>query len=286
MSRIAYVNGRYRPLSEPAMPAEDRGLQFADAIYEVVLVYGGGLIDEAYHLDRLERSLGELGILMPMSRPALGVVAREVIRRNRIRDGIVYMQISRGTAPRNAAPFPTGLVPNVIMTARRVAPPDPAASVEGIGVKTVPDIRWRRRDIKTTALLPNAWAKQRALEAGFKDAWQVDDDGYVTEGSSSNAWIVTKDKQLVTRPRSHDILWGVTCRRVLELAAELGLSLVERPFTVAEAKAASEAFLTSASSYVLPVTRIDDASIGNGRAGSVTMALAERYHAHIREDAR
>ena len=146
MSRIAYVNGRYRPLSEPAMPAEDRGLQFADAIYEVVLVYGGGLIDEAYHLDRLERSLGELGILMPMSRPALGVVAREVIRRNRIRDGIVYMQISRGTAPRNAAPFPTGLVPNVIMTARRVAPPDPAASVEGIGVKTVPDIRWRRRE--------------------------------------------------------------------------------------------------------------------------------------------
>jgi D-alanine transaminase len=222
---------------------------------------------------------------MPMSRAALGVVTREVIRRNRIRDGIVYMQVSRGTAPRNAAPFPSGLAPNVIMTARRVAPSDPAATAEGIGIKTVPDIRWGRRDIKTTALLPNAWAKQHAVEAGFKDAWLVDGDGFVTEGSSSNAWIVTKDKQIVTRPRSNDILWGVTRRRLLELAAELGLSLVERPFTVAEAKAASEAFLTSASAYVLPVTRIDDMSIGNGRAGSVTMALAERYHAHIRQSA-
>ena len=285
MSRIAYVNGRYQPLSEPAMPAEDRGLQFADAVYEVVLVYRGGLIDEDYHLERLERSLAELGIPMPMSRRALGVVTREVIRRNYIRDGIVYMQISRGTAPRNAAPFPAGILPNVIMTARRVAPPDPAASVKGIGVKTVPDIRWGRRDIKTTALLPNAWAKQQAIEAGFKDAWQVDGDGYITEGSASNAWIVTRDKQLITRPRTNDILWGVTRRRLLELARELGLALVERPFTVAEAKAASEAFLTSASSYVLPVTRIDDVSIGNGHAGSVTMALAERYHAHIRGDA-
>jgi D-alanine transaminase len=285
MSRVAYVNGRYQPLSQPAVPPEDRGLQFADAVYEVVLVYRGQLIDEAYHLDRLERSLAELAIPMPMSRAALGVVARETIRRNRIRDGIVYLQISRGTAPRVAAPFPDGIAPNVILTARRVAPPDPEASVDGIGVKTVPDIRWGRRDIKTTALLPNAWAKQQAIDAGFKDAWQVDADGFVTEGSASNAWIVTRDKQLVTRPRSNDILWGVTRRRVIELAAELGLAFVERPFTVAEAKAASEAFLTSASSYVMPVTRIDETSIGNGRAGSVTMALAERYHAHLRGDA-
>lgn len=285
MARVAYVNGRYLPISDPAVPVEDRGLQFADSVYEVVLISAGRPIDEEPHLDRLNRSLGELGLAWPVSRAALKTITREVLHRNRIRDGIVYMQITRGAAPRNAAPFPAGLPTTLIMTARRVGTLDPEKIVDGIGVKTVPDIRWGRRDIKTTGLLPNALAKQSAIDAGFADAWQVDPEGYVTEGSASNAWIVTTDNQLVTRPRSSEILWGITRARTMELAKSLGIEFVERPFTVAEAKTAKEAFLTSASSYVMPVTRIDDASIGNGQAGSVTMALAKGYLAYMTEGA-
>lgn len=277
MSRVAYVNGQYLPISDPAVPVEDRGLQFADAVYEVVLIHGGQPVDEAPHMDRLERSLGELNIDMPISRAALGVITREMIRRNKITNGLVYMQVSRGTAPRNAAPMRAKTGPNVIMTARRVTPLDIEAIAPGIAIKTVPDIRWRRRDIKTTNLLPNALAKQQALDAGFSDAWMTDESGHITEGSSSNAWIVTKDKELVTRARTEDILWGVTRLRTLALAEALGLTYVERSFTVAEAQDASEAFLTSASAYVMPVTKIDDTVIGNGQAGSVTMALAEGY---------
>lgn len=277
MSRVAYVNGRYLPMSTPAVPVEDRGLQFADSIYEVVLVSGGRLIDEGPHMDRLERSLDELRMAAPMSRAALGAVARETVRRNRIVDGIVYMQITRGTAPRNAAPMRANGRPTVIMTARRAKTLDVEAIVDGIAIKTVPDIRWRRRDIKTTGLLPNALAKQQALDAGYGDAWQVDEDGYVTEGSASNAWIITADKQLITRARSEDILWGITRLRTIRLAEALGVELVERSFTVEEAKQAQEAFITSASSYVMPVTKIDDKVIGNGRAGELTLALAQGY---------
>lgn len=281
MSRVAYVNGRYVPISDPAIPVEDRGLQFADSVYEVVLINRGRPIDEEPHMERLERSLGELCIAAPMSRAAMGVITREMIRRNKIVNGLVYMQVTRGTAPRNAAPMRARTAPTVIMTARRVAPLDLEIIVSGIAIKTVPDIRWGRRDIKTTNLLPNAMAKQQALDAGFADAWLTDQSGHITEGSSSNAWIVTADKQLITRHRTEDILWGVTRRRALAIAEALGLSFVERSFTVAEAHAASEAFLTSASSYVMPVTKIDNVVIGNGRAGSVTMALAEGYHAYM-----
>ena len=284
MSRIAYVNGRYQPFLEPAVPAEDRGLQFADSVYEVILLRGGRPVDEGPHLDRLERSLKELRLPSPMSRRALKAVGREVARRNRIRDGILYMQVTRGTAPRSAAPFPADVPATLIMTARRVRPFDPAALADGLAVKTVPDIRWGRRDIKTTGLLPNALAKQRAIDEGFADAWQVDGEGFVTEGSASNAWIVTADKELLTRPRSEDILWGITRRTVLRLAEDLGVRFTERPFTVAEAREASEAFLTSASSYVMPVTRIDDKVIGNGRAGEVTTALGDRYLGYMSAD--
>ncbi len=284
MSRIAYVNGRYQPIFDPAVAAEDRGLQFADSIYEVVLVRGGRLVDEGPHMDRLDRSLSELRIPPPMSRRALKAVTREVMRRNRILEGIVYMQITRGTAPRNAAPFATDAPSTLIMTGRRVAPYNPDALVDGLAIKTVPDIRWGRRDIKTTGLLPNALAKQAAIDEGFSDAWQVDRDGFVTEGTASNAWIVTKDKELITRQRTEDILWGITRRAALMLAEDLGIRFTERPFTVDEAKEASEAFLTSASSYVMPVTRIDDKVIGNGKAGSVTTALGERYLSYMSTD--
>lgn len=280
MARIAYVNGRYVRLSEAAVNVEDRGLQFADSVYDVVPVAGGRLIDEDPHLDRLERSLGELQMAPAMARPALRRVMREVVRRNRIRDGVLYMQITRGTARRDPI-FPPHSETTVIMTARRAPPLDPTAIGDGVSIMTVPDIRWRRRDIKTVQLLPNVLAKNQASTAGFHDAWMVDDQGFVTEGSASNAWIVTNDKQLVTRARTADILWGVTRRRAVALAESLGIDFVERPFSVAEAKAAAEAFLTSASSYVMPVTRIDDAVIGDGKAGPITMALVARYHAFM-----
>ncbi len=279
MARIAYVNGRYVRLWEAAVNVEDRGLQFADSVYEVIPVVGGRLIDEAPHLDRLDRSLGELQLAPAMSRCALTRVMRQVVRRNRIRDGVLYMQFTRGAARRDPV-FPPDAETTVIMTARRAPAPDPSA-VGGVSIMTVPDIRWRRRDIKTVQLLPNLLAKNRARAAGFHDAWLVDDDALVTEGSASNAWIVTKDKQLVTRARSSDILWGVTRRRAIALAESLAFDFVERPFTVPEAKAAAEAFLTSASSYVLPVTRIDEAVIGDGNAGPLTTALVERYHAFM-----
>lgn len=281
MSRVAYVNGRYLPISDPSIPVEDRGLQFADSVYEVVLINRGKPVDEEPHMERLERSLGELRIPAPMSRAAIGVITREMVRRNKIVDGIVYMQVTRGTAPRNAAPMRARTAPTVIMTARRVTPLNLDSIAPGIAIKTVPDIRWRRRDIKTTNLLPNAMAKQQALDAGFSDAWMTDEVGHITEGSSSNAWIVTANKQLITRQPTEDILWGVTRRRTLALAKALGLTFIERSFSVTEAKEASEAFLTSASSYIMPVTKIDDKVIGNGHAGSVTIALAEGYHAFM-----
>ena len=280
MARIAYVNGRYERLWEAAVNVEDRGLQFADSVYDVVPVAGGRLIDEAPHLDRLERSLGELQMAPAMTRPALRRVMREVVRRNRIRDGVLYMQFTRGTARRDPI-FPPHAETTVIMTARRAPALDPAAIGDGVSIMTVPDIRWRRRDIKTVQLLPNVLAKNQARAAGYHDAWLVDDQGCVTEGSASNAWIVTTDKRLITRARTWDILWGVTRRRAVALAASLGIDFVERSFTVAEAKSAAEAFLTSASSYVMPVTRIEDAAIGDGKVGPVTMALVERYHAFM-----
>ncbi|WP_425087387.1 D-amino-acid transaminase [Stappia sp.] len=279
MSRIAYVNGRYVRHSEAAVHIEDRGYQFADGVYEVCEVWHGKIVDERRHCDRLERSLRELSIRMPMTRAALSQVMREVLRRNRVRSGFVYLQVTRGVARRDHY-FPSpDTPPALVVTARNVAPEtgDKAAEA-GVGVITVPENRWDRVDIKTVGLLPNVLAKQKAKEAGAKEAWFVDADGYVTEGGSTNAWIVTKDNTLVTRPAEHGILKGITRQVVLDMIARNGLSFDERPFTVKEAKEAKEAFITAASTLVMPVVRIDDAAIGNGHPGDLSSELRRQFH--------
>jgi D-alanine transaminase len=280
LSRIAYVNGRYVPHRHAAVHIEDRGYQFADGVYEVVAISNGGFVDLAPHLERLERSLRELAIAVPMTRAALTQVMTEVVRRNEVVDGIIYLQMTRAVAPRDHA-FPARCRTQIVMTARRSKPQPAAIADEGVKVITTPDIRWERCDIKSIALLPNILAKQAARQAGAFEAWFIDDAGLVTEGSSTNAWIVTKDGELVTRPISNAILAGVTRRSVNAIAAEEGLRVVERPFTVAEAKAAREVFITSTTALVMPVTRIDDHVVANGRSGSVTRRLRARYVDHM-----
>ena len=277
MSRIAYVNGRYVPHADAAVHVEDRGYQFADGVYDVCAVVDGLLIDETLHLDRLDRSLGELRIESPMGRSALKVVLREVVRRNRIRNGLVYMQVTRGVARRDH-PFPKGIKPAVVLTARAIAPEKiDANNRNGVAVATVPDIRWGRCDIKSVSLLPNVLAKQTAREAGAYEAWLVDKDGFVTEGSSTNAWIVDADGNLVTRDVTNSILRGVTRTSLFAVAKAAGIPIVERRFTVDEAKHAREAFISSATGYATPVVRIDDAVIGNGQPGSMAERLRDLY---------
>ncbi|MSO92729.1 MAG: D-amino-acid transaminase [Rhodospirillales bacterium] len=277
MSRIAYVNGRYVPHREARVHVEDRGYQFADGVYEVIAVQQGHLLDEKGHLDRLDHSLKSLRIPWPMSRRALQSVTREVIRRNRVRNGFVYMQITRGVARRDHA-FPKNAKCAVVMTARHLKQYDAkAAKTVGVDVITIPDIRWERRDIKSVSLLPNILGKQQAVEAGAYEAWQIDDDGCVTEGTATNAWIVNSKRELITRDASHAILNGITRLAVLEVARKNGVTFVERPFTVEEAKAAREAFLTSSTNHVKAVTRIDGTSIGNGDIGELTTNLIDMY---------
>jgi D-alanine transaminase len=279
MSRIAYVNGQYVPHQRASVHVEDRGYQFADGVYEVIAVKDGHLIDLDPHFDRLKRSLGELDIDAPMSRQALTFILKEVVRRNRVRNGIVYLQITRGVAPRDHQ-FPVDPSAAVVVTARNAAP-KAAQREAGIGVITTPDIRWKRCDIKTVSLLPNVLAKQKAVEAGAYEAWQIDEEGNVTEGSATNAWIVTKDGEIVTRHTDDAILSGVTRLAVLELAKRDGIALIERPFSLEEAKAAKEAFLTSTTSNVMPVIEIDGSPIGNGHPGTVTRALSELYERFV-----
>jgi D-alanine transaminase len=276
--RVAYVNGRYLPHTEAGVHIEDRSLQLGDGIYEVASISGGKLIDEEPHLDRLERSLGEIGMAMPMGRAALKSVMREMVRRNRVRDGLLYMQVSRG-AVRRDHPIPDIVPrPTLIMTAR---PQDVEAGrkklKEGIGVITRPDQRWARRDIKTVQLLPNLLAKTDARKAGAYEAWLVDGEGFVTEGASTNAWIVDADNNVITRQLSHDILPGVTRRVILEAAAAAGQPIVERKFTVDEALKAREAFLTSATGAALPVVKIDGAMVGDGAPGPLTRRIHMLY---------
>jgi len=279
MSRVAYVNGRYLPHAEAKVSVEDRGYQFADGVYEVCEVRGGHLIDEARHMTRLARSLNELRIAVPMSLSSLGVVMRETIRRNRVRDGIVYLQITRGVARRDF-PFPPAQTKSsVVVTARSndlVRLEQIAA--EGVAVVTVPDIRWKRVDIKSVSLLPNVLAKQAAREQGAREAWLVDAQGRVTEGASSNAWIVSRDGRLVTHPLGRDILPGITRSVVIDAIKAQGLTFEERAFTVEEAYAAREAFITSASQIVLPVVRIDGRPVGNGAPGLIASGLRRDYH--------
>lgn len=276
MSRWAYVNGRYVPHREASVHVEDRGYQFADGVYEVVLVHAGAMIDEIPHLDRLDRSLDELRIDPPMGRMALRAVLREVVRRNRIRTGLVYLQITRGVARRDHA-FPTGVKPALVVTAKRLTLPREETLESGVRVVTIEDIRWQRCDIKSVSLLPNVLGKQHARENGAYEAWQIDQDGNVTEGTSSNSWIVTHDDRLLTRPATYEILNGITRQTILKLAAARGLTFEERAFSLDEALAAREAFISSATSFVTPVTQIDDTTLGNGRAGSFTMDLRSAY---------
>ena len=279
MSRAAYVDGQYLQHRSAAVHIEDRGYQFADGVYEVIAVVGGFLLDEGPHLMRLERSLMELQIPAPMSNAALRVVMREVIRRNGVRDGIVYVQVTRGVAVRDHA-FPKAARPVLVVTSRRKRPTDPHAVDGGVAVITIPDIRWQRCDIKSVALLPNVLGKQRAREAGAFEAWQVDRQGNISEGTSTNAWIVTSDATVVTRQADSAILNGVTRLAVLDIIRREGYRFAERPFSVAEAKSAREAFLTSTVVDLLPVVRIDGAAVGNGEPGPLSRKLRECYLAH------
>jgi D-alanine transaminase len=279
MTRVVYVNGEYLPYGAAAVHVEDRGVQFADAVYEVCEVRDGLLVDERRHMLRLARSLKELNMQAPMALRTLGVMMREIVRRNRVRNGVVYLQVSRGVARRDFAfPAPPA-TPSVVCFARsqsRSKADKRAAS--GVSVVTMPDIRWKRVDIKTTGLLAQAMARQAAKDAGADEAWMVDANGFITEGASCNAWIVTDAGILVTRPAESGILRGITREVAMEVARASGLSYEERPFTVEEAKSAREAFQTSASGLVMPVIAIDGHAIGGGRPGQVASGLRKAYH--------
>jgi D-alanine transaminase len=279
MSRIVYVNGRYLPRAHAKVDVEDRGYQFSDGVYEVCEVRAGRLIDERRHLARLDRSLSELQIASPMPRASLGVVLHEVVRRNRVRDGLVYIQVSRGVARRDHAFPAAGTTPSIVVTARSInAEANEKMAADGIGVITMPDNRWERVDIKSIALLPNVLAKQAARSQGAREAWLVDKSGHITEGSSSNAWIINRDGKLLTRHLDHGILPGITRAVLIESLKSHGVELEERAFTVEEAYAAREAFITSATQSVMPVVSIDGRPVGNGAPGIVTTALRRDYH--------
>ncbi len=278
--RIAYVNGRYLPHSAAGVHVEDRGLQLGDSIYEVVRVAGHRLIDEEPHLERMERSLREIGMDTPMGRAALKLVMRAVVARNRISDGILYLQVTRGAVRRDHVPPRDVPCPTLIMTMHPLDQAALAARMQiGVGVASQPDIRWGRCDIKTVQLLPNLLAKQAARARGAYEAWLIDADGYVTEGASSNAWIVDQEGTVITRDLSHAILPGVTRRIMLQAMAEAQIRIVERKFTLAEAKAAREAFMSSATGPAIPVVMIDGQAIGAGRPGPLAEHIRTLYAA-------
>lgn len=277
MPRIVYVNGRYVAHADACVHVEDRGYQFADGVYEVCEVARGNIIDGTGHLNRLDRSLRELSIAWPMARAAVEIVMAEVIRRNRVHNGLVYLQVTRGVASRDFL-FPANTRPSLVIIAKKADPAVNARRAEaGFKVITVPENRWQRVDIKSVGLLPNVLAKQRAKEAGAHEAWFVDADGNVKEGGSSNAWIVTRDGKLVTRPADEGILRGITRTTLFDVARKLGLQIEERFFSVAEAQAAREAFITSATTVVMPVVAIDGAPVANGHPGSVALSLREAF---------
>ncbi len=277
MPRIAYVNGRYVVHAQASVHIEDRGYQFADGVYEVCEVARGYIVDMPRHLGRLKRSLKELSIARPVSEGVLPMLLREVVRRNHVVNGLVYVQVTRGVASRDFV-FPANTKSSLVITARKADPAAAAKRAEtGIKVITVPENRWDRVDIKSTGLLPNVLAKQKAKEAGAQEAWFVDADGTVKEGGSSNAWIVTRDGVLVTRPAEHGILRGITRTTLFDVAARLGLKIEERGFSVAEAKAAREAFISSATTIAMPVIEIDGAPVANGHPGSMTLSLRQAF---------
>jgi len=278
MSRFAYVNGRFVRHGEAAVHIEDRGYQLADGVYEVWAVFDGKLADAEGHFARLWRSLDELRIAHPMGEAALTCVLREAVRRNRVRDGLVYLQVTRGVARRDHA-FPNPAVPpSIVVTAKSVDHKAAEAKAAlGASVISVPENRWGRCDIKSVGLLPNALAKQAARERGAIEAWFVDDLGLVTEGASSNAWIIDAEGNLRTRDTNANILRGVTRSTLLEVIREAGLPINEKPFTIADAQAAREAFITGAGTLVMPIVKVDGVTVGNGAPGPVATRLRDLY---------
>ena len=275
MSRIVYVNGDYVAEEDAKISIFDRGFLFADGVYEVSSVLDGKLVDNAAHLARLERSLGELSMAPPASGDEITAIQKELIARNGLREGVVYLQVTRGAADRDFN-FPKDPVSSLVMfTQVKNILANPAAE-KGISVVTLPDIRWQRRDIKTVGLLPASMAKQAAKDQGADDAWMVE-DGHITEGTSNNAFIVTDDGTIITRQLSNSILHGITRKAVLKVAEDAGLTLVERAFTPEEAYEAREAFSTSASSFVMPVIKIDDHILGNGVPGPISQKVRALY---------
>ena len=280
MSRIAYVNGRYLRHGDASVHIEDRGYQFGDGVYEVCEIRAGDLIDEIPHLDRLDRSLAELEMASPMPRAALRLVLRETVRRNRVVHGLVYLQVTRGVARRDHAFPKPGTRPAIVITAKSINRDRLAGLAEkGVAIITCPDIRWTRVDVKSISLLPNCLAKQAARQRGAFEAWLIDRDGYVTEGASTNAWIVTEDDVLVTRQADQSILNGVTRRALADIAVSQGLTVQERPFTVAEALRGREAFVSASTLAAMPVISIDGVPVGSGKPGPI----AQRLWQHVRD---
>ena len=275
MSRIVYVNGEYLPEEDAKISVFDRGFLFADGVYEVSSVLNGKLIDNEAHLVRLQRSLDELAMPAPCPMEQVVAIQREMLTRNNLEEGLLYLQITRGAADRDFV-YPKQPKPSLVMFTQAKKIVESAAAIKGMDVITQPDLRWHRRDIKTIQLLYPSMAKQEAVKQGADDAWLVE-DGFVTEGTSNNSWIVTAEGTLVTRQLSNDILHGITRRAVMTLCKERQIKIEERPFSVAEAKAAKEAFFTSASAFVMPVVSIDGTLISDGKPGELTKRLRALY---------
>lgn len=273
MSRIAYANGAYLNHKLAAVSIDDRGYQFADGVYEVCPVTGSEIVDMELHFERLERSLVELRIPWPVARKAMAVIIREVVARNNVEHGLVYLQVTRGVAPRDHA-VPDVIKPSLVVTAHGIVFDQlEKVAAKGVRVITIPDIRWQRRDIKSLALLPNVLARTEAKDQGASEAWMVDSDGMITEGSSTNAWIVTDQGEIVTRPTGNDILSGITRMNILDLAREANIPVIERPFSVTEAEQAAEAFLTSSTRFCFGVIQVNGSTIGDGTPGPITMEI-------------
>ncbi|MCI0466942.1 MAG: D-amino-acid transaminase [Beijerinckiaceae bacterium] len=279
MTRVAYVNGRYVLHRAASVHIEDRGYQFADGVYEVCEVFRGALIDEKRHFERLAYSLAELRIAPPLRQGALAIVVREVLSRNKVENGFLYVQVTRGVARRDHL-FPQPPVrPALVVTARQIKlETGEAKARKGVSVITLPDLRWKRVDIKSISLLPNVLARQLASESGAYEAWLIDSSGMVTEGAASNAWIVSSSGKIVTRQLDHAILRGITRTTLLELIASMKLALEERKFSLDEAFAAKEAFITGATTLIMPVVSIDSRAVGTGKPGPMTLKLRAIFH--------
>jgi D-alanine transaminase len=284
MSRTVFLNGDFVPFEEARIPVMDRGFLFADGIYEVAAVIDGKLVDEVAHLARLDRSLRAIEIANPYTSEEWVALMRDLAARNEVSEGLVYIEVTRGVAERDFPFPPEGTPPTVVMFTQAKRILGAPAAEKGVAIITVPDLRWKRRDIKSVALLAQVLAKQEAARAGVSEAWMVE-DGHVTEGGSSTAFIITPDDRLVTRPLSNAVLPGITRIAVMQLAREMQLTVEERLFTVEEALSAREAFYTSASAIVMPVVTIDGKAIGDGIPGPMTKRLREVYLALARDGA-